>query len=131
MAAIWRDVAITWKGEEYSFRPTMEFLNHLEQKPGRSISAVFMRLSKGDLPSGVACDIIADTLVFAGVEGVTAADVFEEHGGIGVEAVVTVQAILLACMPTPKVTESAKKKPARATTAKLKPKRPTGRNSMA
>ncbi|MCK4957752.1 MAG: gene transfer agent family protein [Planctomycetes bacterium] len=140
MATIWRDVAITWNGKTHTFRPTMEFLNHLEQKPGRSISAVFLRLSRGDLPSGVACEIIADTLAFAGVVketadgdvSVTAADVFEIHGGVGVEAVTTVQTILLACMPTPKTTESTKKKPEPVTTAKSsKRKKPTGHSSTA
>ena len=129
MAAIWRDVAITWQGEDYTFRPTMAFLNYMEQTPGRSISAVFLRLSKGDLPSGVACDIIAATLRYAGVTDITAEDVFAEHGGVGAEAVTTVQAILLACMPTPKTTENTKKKSLPVTTAKPRRTKRTGGNS--
>lgn len=102
MARIWDDIEIDWKGETYKVRPTMNFINHLEQGEGRSISKLFQRTMAQDLPSGAACELIAKTLQFAGAE-VDAEEVFEEtSGGIDKTAVTLATQILLACMPKPK-----------------------------
>ncbi len=117
MAKIWQDVEIVWEGVTHKFRPTLAFINSLEQDKGHSLSAVFIRMTQGDLPSGTACSIIHKALMFAGVEDLSPEDVFEATGGgIGVDTVTTVQTILVACMPEPKQ-PVAKKKP-QATEAK-------------
>ena len=121
MARIWDDIEIEWQGEAYVVRPTMSFINHLEQGEGRSISKLFQRMMQQDLPSGAACELIAKTLQYAGAE-VTAEEVFEEtQGGIDKVAVTLASQILLACMPKPKDPppmsgDSKKKSPARKPT---------------
>lgn len=102
MARIWDDIEIEWQGESYTVRPTLKFINHLEQGEGRSISKLFQRLMNKDLPAGAACELIADTICYAGGE-VTAEDVYAEtRGGIDSTAVGLATQILLACMPKPK-----------------------------
>lgn len=121
MARIWDDIEIEWDGESYKVRPTMKFINHLEQNEGRSISKLFQRLMNKDLPAGAACELIADTIVYAGGD-VTAEDVYAEtSGGIDATAVGLATQILLACMPKPKDPppmsgDSKKKSPARKQT---------------
>lgn len=102
MARIWDDIEIEWEGETYKVRPTMDFINHLEQGEGRSISKLFQRAQKMDMPSGAACELIAKTLQYAGAE-VDPEDVFiATQGGIDKTAVTLAMQILLACMPKPK-----------------------------
>lgn len=102
MAKIWQDIEIEWDGEVYTVRPSMEFINHLESKDGRSLSKLFIRMMKQDLPSVAACEVIADTLKYAGAE-VTAEDVFAEtSGGVDATAMGLASTILTACMPAPK-----------------------------
>lgn len=114
MARIWDDIEIEWQGETYTVRPTLSFINHLEQGEGRSISKLFQRTMQQDLPSGAACELIAKTLQYAGAE-VDADEVFAEtSGGIDATAVTLATQILLACMPRPKdpppmATDSKKK----------------------
>lgn len=115
MAKIWDDIEIDWQGDTYKVRPTMDFINHLEQGEGRSISKLFQRTMQQDLPSGAACELIAKTLQYAGAD-VSAEDVFmETQGGIDKVAVTLATQILLACMPKPKdpppMSGDAKKKP--------------------
>lgn len=117
MARIWTDIEIEWDGQTYTVRPTFKLINHLERYEGRSISKLFQRAMARDLPSGAACELIADTLTFAGAEDVTAEDVFvATSGGVDSVAVTLATQILLACMPTPKdppkAATGAKKKPA-------------------
>lgn len=102
MARIWDDIEIEWDGEAYTVRPTMEFINRIQQKDGMSISKLFVRARNGDLPSGAACELIACTLQYAGAE-VTPEDVFEATGGgIDKTAVSLAVKIMLACMPKSK-----------------------------
>lgn len=102
MAKIWNDIEITWDDEAYTVRPSMEFINYLEADDGCSLSKMYVRLSKQDLPSGQACQLIAKTLRYAGAD-VTAEDVFmETNGGIGVDAITLASQILVGCMPAPK-----------------------------
>ena len=133
MARIWQEIEIDFKGETYTLRPTLSFINHLEQGPGNSISMLYARATQGDLPTGKGCEVIAKTLNFARKEDtdvITPEDVLEELTGVGVEFVTTVATILLACMPEPKkkaakTTGGGKKKPApRKSTRKR-----TGQNS--
>lgn len=121
---IWKQIEIEYQGETYTVRPTLDFINHLEQTQGNSLSMLFYRASKGDLPSGSACEIIARTINYADPEmGITAEDVFFETGGVGVTLVQLVMAIITACMPEPK--NPAKKKPV----ASKGTKKRTGQNS--
>lgn len=99
MAAIWSDITLEWDGEEYTVRPTMELINILEQGEGRSLSKMFIRLNQKDLPSSVACDLIAKVLQYAGAD-VSAEDVFvKTGGGVDKTAIVMVMQILAALMP--------------------------------
>jgi hypothetical protein len=114
MAAIWHEIEIEWDGEVYTIKPTLDFINHLERKPGSSLSQFFIRAGSQDLPSGRACELVADALTWAGADRVTAEDVYAETAGFGGAVTIAMQ-ILAACMPQPK--ESAtpattKKKPA-------------------
>lgn len=119
MAAIWNNIEIEWEGETYTVRPTMEFINHLERKDGRSISKMYQRLMTRDLPSGAACELIADTINWAGGEA-KSMDVFAAtSGGVDATAVNLASNILIALMPAPKETAPApttKKKSARKRT---------------
>jgi len=102
MSRIWDDIEIEWQGDTYTVRPTMEFINRIQQKDGMSISKLFVRARNGDLPSGAACELIAAALQYAGAD-VSAEEVFEETGGgIDKTAVSLAVKIMLACMPKPK-----------------------------
>tara|TARA_R110000824_G_scaffold183072_1_gene364090 strand:+ start:3676 stop:4035 length:360 start_codon:yes stop_codon:yes gene_type:complete len=118
MAAIWNEIVLEWEGEEYTVRPSINFLNHLEQEGGTSLSAMLVRLGKGDLPTGRACQLIARTLTYAGCKGVTPETVFSETGGIGANIIMAAQTILLGCMPAPQDDGAAKKKVTRKTAKK-------------
>lgn len=110
MAAIWNDISLDWEGETYTVRPSISFLNHLEQDSGSSLSAMLVRLGKGDLPTGRACQLIARTLTYAGAKDVNAEKVFAETGGIGVDIISAAQVILIGCMPAPQGEKTSKKK---------------------
>lgn len=112
MARIWNDIELEWSGDTYTVRPTLEFINHLERKPGRSLSKMFQRMMDKDLPSGAACELIADTLNFAGAD-VTAEQVYAEtSGALNADTPALAAMILIACMPAPKDTgATGKKKP--------------------
>lgn len=99
MAAIWSDITLEWDGKEYTVRPTMELINILEQGEGRSLSQMFIRLNRQDLPSSAACELIAKVLRYAGAN-VTAEEVFAATGGgLNRTAIVMVMQILAALMP--------------------------------
>lgn len=132
MARIWNDIAIDFKGETYTVRPTMEFINHIEQGPGNSISMLYGRASVGDLPTGKGCEVIAKALRYTkakAVAEVTPEDVLEELTGVGTEFTTTVCTILLACMPEPKKKAAASGK--KKTTGKKSTQKRTGQNSTA
>ena len=99
MSAIWQEIEIEFKGESFKITPTIEFINHLEQGEGRSLSQMLIRASNRDLPSGLACEIIAKTINWAGGKA-TVADVFSETGG-GLTAFPSAVAILQGCLPSP------------------------------
>ena len=48
MAAVYRDIELTWGGEEYRIKPTMQLMQDIEQH--FSLSRVAHRISKGDVP---------------------------------------------------------------------------------
>lgn len=108
MAAIWNDIELEWDGETYTVKPTIEFLNHIEQGNGSSLSSMLMRMGQGDLPAGRACELVAKTLNYAGAK-VTAEEIFKETGGLRVELLRAAQVILIGCMPAPQETGTKKK----------------------
>lgn len=116
MAKIWQEIELTWKGELYTVKPTINFINSLEQGSGRSLSTLMIRLSNQDMPSGIAAEIVAKTLNHAGVkEGgesvtITPEDVIETLGAIGLGITVAASSILIACLPQPKVDSTKKDK---------------------
>lgn len=109
MAAIWNEIVLEWEGETFNVRPTIDFLNHLEQDRGASLSAMFLRLNQNDLPSGKVCQLIARTLTYAGAKDVTAEKVFAKTGGIGGDVISAAQTILIGCMPAPQDGDTKKK----------------------
>ena len=115
MSAIWNDIELTWNGESYTVRPTMEYINYLEQGEGRSLAKLFTRLVNHDLPSSVACELIAKSLTWAGAKGVTTDDVYAAtSGGINADAITMASAILVGVMPKASGAP-AKKKPVAST----------------
>lgn len=101
MAKIWSDIELTWQDETYTVRPTLDFINYLEQDDGCSLSKMFIRMTKQDLPSGLACKLIAKSLNYAGAK-VTAEEIYEETSGVGMEVITLAGTILMGCQPAPK-----------------------------
>lgn len=100
MAAIWNDIQIEWQGETYTVKPTMDLINKLEQGEGMSLASMLVRLSKRDLPSSVACELIARTLRYAGAS-VTSEDVYmATTGGLDADAINMAGTILEAVLPS-------------------------------
>ena len=75
MAAVYRDIQISWGGEEYSIKPTMALLNQIEQK--FSLSRVASRMMDGDTPTSHLAVIVGIMLRSAGAK-VTDDEVFAE-----------------------------------------------------
>jgi hypothetical protein len=111
MNSIWQEIEIEWQGKTYKIRPTIEFINHMEAKDGRSLMRIATRAEHRDLPSGLSCEILADTLKWVGVN-VTAEQVFFETSGLSVDLILAVTDIIKACVPASKVSAApAAKKP--------------------
>lgn len=75
MAAVYRDIQISWGGEEYSIKPTMALLNQIEQK--FSLSRVASRMMDGDTPTSHLAVIVGIMLRSAGAT-VTDDEIFAE-----------------------------------------------------
>ena len=105
---IWDDIVITWEGQEYTVRPTIEFINSLERGAGRSLSKLLIRLYDSDLPSGIASEIIAKTLNAGGLK-ITTEEIFLATSGLGEEVVTMVATIINACLPNRKGGSEEKK----------------------
>lgn len=106
---IWNDIEIRWKGELYTVRPTLALINRLERGDGMSITSLLIRINNRDLPSGLACELIARVLNHAGVN-VEADEIYAETGGIGADVVTMASAIIVGCLPTPKSAGAVEKK---------------------
>lgn len=109
MAAIWTDIEITWKGEAHKIRPTLDFINHLEQRDGHTLPNLVMQLTNGKLGSASSCAIVSDALNYVGVK-VTPDEVFEEFSGVSREMFSCAWAIVASCLPQPKQAEGVVKK---------------------
>lgn len=75
MAAVYQEITLTWKGEEYTIRPTMRLMQDIEQQ--FSLSRVAHRITQGDVPLSHMATITAMMLRRAGCK-VTDDEVFLE-----------------------------------------------------
>ncbi len=75
MAAVYQEITLTWKDEEYTIRPTMRLMQDIEQQ--FSLSRVAHRITQGDTPLSHMAAIVAIMLRSAGCK-VTDDDVFQE-----------------------------------------------------
>lgn len=100
MGSIWNDIVLTWKEKEYRVKPTIDFINRLEQNRGCSLTNILLRTSKQDLPSSVAVTIISETLKYAGAGNVTPEEIFKACGGTSDTMVDMALTIVTACLPS-------------------------------
>jgi len=98
MAAIFRELVLTWHGTEYRVKPTMALLNRIEQDI--SLSRLAQRLSSGDAPLSHLSTVIAHFLKAGGAK-VTPEDVYAAIMSDGGESVVRdmASAVMLAVFP--------------------------------
>lgn len=108
MAAVFQELALTWKGEEYRVKPTIKILNRIEQDV--SISSVAHRLTTGHPPMSQLATIVAGFLREAGAK-VTAEEVYEElMSGTSDQITEMTQAVIMACFPSAGKQEAPAKK---------------------
>lgn len=120
MAGIWKDISIKWKGVDYVITPTLTFINHLEQRPGNSLTNLVVAAGNEKLGTVRCAEIIYDALKFKSAPVENVEEVWEAFGGISAGLTNAAAAILFACLPQPKEEESApvEKKPRRKTVQK-------------
>src|SRR5690625_5139011 len=75
MAAVFQDIKLEWRGDEYIITPTMRLMHEIEQR--FSLSRVAHRISQGDTPISHVASIIAMMLRSVGCK-VTDDEVFAE-----------------------------------------------------
>lgn len=112
MAAIFREVTLGWKGEEYQIKPSMALLNRIEQKV--SLAGLANGLAAGEPKLTHVATAVAIMLQSAGVS-VSDEDVYVElmHGDRGSVSAMA-QAIVIAAFPeTPKGNAPRPKKSAK------------------
>jgi hypothetical protein len=105
--SIFKDIEISWKGESYTVRPTMQLIFELESVHGASLMGFANRASSGDVPVSIAYEYLAKTLRYAGVKNITSEDIFEETGGVRVEVLNMAMTIVTACL---NIEDDSKKK---------------------
>lgn len=120
MAAVFRELNLSWNGKEVRIKPTMRLLNEIEQDV--SLSRVAYRLASGDPPLSQLAIVIGHFLRAGGVGNVTDEDVYCEIMQGSKEQITEMSnAIMMAAFP------QAGKPEAPATKAKPKAKKaPTG-----
>lgn len=97
MAAVFREIKITWNSTQYSITPTMALLNKIEQDV--SLSEVAYRMATSKPPLSHLATIMAHFLNSAGAK-VTSEDVYAEIC-VGSEDAVreAAEAVMLAAFP--------------------------------
>jgi hypothetical protein len=97
MAAVFRELELTWAGETYRVKPTMGLLNKIEQDI--SLSSVAYRIANGNPPLSQLATIIAAFLQQGGAK-VSAEEVYAEimNGEAGTIRELA-EAVLLATFP--------------------------------
>lgn len=96
--SLFKDIELTWKGESYKIRPTLDLIIDLESVPGCSLMGFATRASANDVPSGIAYEYVAKTLKHAGVKDISAAAIFNDVGGIRIEIITMAMLIVSACL---------------------------------
>jgi len=107
MAAIWNDIEFEWEGEPVKVKPTLNFINKIEQQNGSSLSYLLPRLQSGDLPLGGACRLIGITLREAEV-AITDEEIFAKINELGPKVGAIAGKIIAGCIPMPKDVEPGK-----------------------
>lgn len=123
---IWKDIEIEYKGETHTFRPTLEFINHLESSTGRSITSYVMRVATQDIPVVWSAQIFAAALSHVGVR-VSPETIYAEYG-LAPELLVSASGIVMACLPPNKETQAEKRQKKGGESAG-KPRKRTGAKS--
>jgi hypothetical protein len=116
--SVFKDIELSWKGESYTVRPSMQLIFDLEAIPGCSLMGFANRASTNDAPVSIAYEYVAKTLKHAGVKDITAAQIFEDVGGVRVEVVTMAMEIVMACL---NLDDDSKKKTKQSTGATSTP----------
>ena len=109
MAAIWNNIKFEWDDETIEVRPTLNFINKIEQKQGSSLSLLLPRMQNGDLPMGVSCHVLGTTLREANI-AITDEEIFERIMELGPKLGTLVGTIIAGCIPMPKDVKPGKSK---------------------
>lgn len=107
MAAIWNDIEFEWEGDPIKVKPTLNFINKIEQKQGSSLSLLLPRLQNSDLPMGISCHVIGTTLREANVI-ITDEEIYAKVLGLGSMLGTLVGVIVAGCIPMPKGVKEGK-----------------------
>lgn len=101
MAAVWKNIKFEWDGDIIEVKPTLTFINKLEQPQGSSLSLLLSRVATGDLPLGMGSHVIGTTLREAGV-AITNDEVYAGFAELGGAYGAMVGTIVAGCIPMPK-----------------------------
>jgi hypothetical protein len=105
--SVFRDIELTWKGENYKVRPSMSLIFELEAIHGCSLMGFANRARENDIPVSIAYEYVAKTLKHAGVKDITSAQIFDDVGGVRVEVLTMAMVIVSACL---NIEDDSKKK---------------------
>lgn len=99
MAGVFRDITMTWKGEDYTFTPSNRLLRRIEVKGDLSIANVAHGAASGQAKLSLVAFIAAEFLKEGGAR-VTEDEVYAALMGVGDSAGLSIlDAILTAIMP--------------------------------
>ena len=76
MAAVYEEIVLAWKGEEYTVQPSFRMAQRIEAG-GISIAGVTYRISEGQPPTTQIATILAHMLTSGGAKGATPVRVYE------------------------------------------------------
>lgn len=107
MASIWNDINLEWEGETITVRPTLDFINSLEQKQGSSLSLLIQRMQTNDMPMGISCHVIGTTLRAGGIK-ISDDELYSKVLELGPSLGQMVGTIVGSCLPMPKGAKEGK-----------------------
>lgn len=76
MSAIYEEIVLAWKGEQYTVQPSFRMVQRIEAG-GISIAGVAHKISIGQPPTSQVAEIIAHMLTSGGAKGATPERVYE------------------------------------------------------
>ncbi len=109
MAAIWSDVEFEWDELPIKVKPTLNFINKLEQVNGSSLTLLLQRIQHGDIPMGIASHVIGTTIRESG-QVISNDEVYAHLLQNKVNYGTVVGIIIAACIPMPKDVKVGKPK---------------------